>query len=56
MSGTELKIKRIRKRIKAIEIATVLKVSNSYISSMECNKKPIPLELLVKWVKYLDEN
>lgn len=53
MNGMDLKLDRIKKGIKAEKVAEVLKVSNSYVSYMENNKKPIPSELLVKWKSFL---
>lgn len=54
MKGVDLKIIRIKKGIKADKVAEVLKISNSYVSYMENDKKPIPSELLVKWLRFLE--
>lgn len=53
MKGIVLKVKRIEKGIKAIAVAKALGVSPSYVSYMENDKKPIPSELLPKWLVIL---
>ena len=55
LSGTDLKIKRIKIGINACEIANELKVSKSYISMLEREKQSIPLLIYKKWYKILNE-
>jgi transcriptional regulator with XRE-family HTH domain len=53
LSGTDLKIKRIKIGLNACEIALELKVSKSYISMLERERQSIPLHIYKKWVSVL---
>lgn len=54
-SGLDLKIMRIRKGIKGIQLAQLLNVDQSYISKMENNVRKIPKHIYDKWIKVLSD-
>lgn len=56
LTGKELKLERIKKDIKAIDVAEHLGYTNAYISMMESGKSKIPNHVYVKWVRFLEEN
>jgi transcriptional regulator with XRE-family HTH domain len=56
LSGTDLKIKRIKNGLKAMEIAEKLNVSKSYISHLERERQEIPLHIYKKWTEILKIN
>lgn len=53
LTGKQLKIKRIRKDIKAKDIAEQLNVSRQYISMLEKGIQKIPSHVLIKWKELL---
>ncbi|MED1863261.1 helix-turn-helix transcriptional regulator [Fictibacillus nanhaiensis] len=53
LSGKQLKIQRIIKEIQAMDIASELNVSKTYISLMEKGERKIPLHIYNKWVDIL---
>jgi predicted transcriptional regulator len=50
LSGKELKIKRIIKGLKVMEVAEMLGVHRTYISKLENEDRAIPLHIYKKWV------
>jgi transcriptional regulator with XRE-family HTH domain len=53
LTGKELKIERIKKDIKAVDIAEHLHIHKSYISKLEREVQSIPKQLYEKWVEFL---
>lgn len=53
MSGIELKIQRIQKRVKLKDLAKALEFTSAYISMMENGKVNIPDYVLHKWKQFL---
>lgn len=56
LTGKELKIERIKKDIKAVEIAEHLHIHKSYICKLEREVQAIPKQLYEKWVEFLELN
>lgn len=54
-SGLELKILRIKKKIKGVELAEKLNVDQSYISKMENEIVKIPEHIYTRWIQILSE-
>ena len=54
-TGKELKIKRIIKDIKAVDVAKHLCLHKSYISKMEREVQTIPKHIYNKWITYLEK-
>jgi len=54
-SGLELKILRIKKKIKGVELAEKLNVDQSYISKMENEIVKIPAHIYTRWIQILSE-
>lgn len=53
LTGKELKLERIKRDIKATEIARYLGYTNAYISMMESGKSKIPKHIYNKWIQYI---
>lgn len=54
LTGLDLKIMRIRKGIKGKELASLLKVSNAYISMVESNKEKPSENTYKKWIELIN--
>lgn len=53
LSGMELKLHRVKKKLKAKSVADYLGLHYSYISKLESEVQSIPKHVYEKWVEYL---
>jgi transcriptional regulator with XRE-family HTH domain len=53
LTGRELMIERIKKKMKGQELAAFLGVSQSYVSKMENERQEIPIHIYKKWILIL---
>ncbi|MGD7047057.1 helix-turn-helix transcriptional regulator [Rossellomorea marisflavi] len=56
LTGKQLKIQRIIKDIKAIEVSQYLDIHKSYFSKLENEVQKIPQHVYEKWSEYLGIN